>query len=134
MSVRACGRRQSATHHRLASLEEVVATNTVFVTRKEGLRSKSTSTTFPTRSAARRPPVRGACPALENKDDAELQRRREISARRGPRTRRRGIVMPLRGCIFKTFVQISYVKSAFIFTFSAKFVILIKLVLPNLRF
>ena len=61
-------------------------------------------------------------------------RRRDISARRGPRTRRRGIVMPLRGCIFKTFVQISYVKSAFIFTFSAKFVILIKLVLPNLRF
>ena len=53
MSVRACGRRQSATHHRLASLEEVVATNTVFVTRKEGLRSNSTSTTSPTRSAAR---------------------------------------------------------------------------------
>ena len=40
---------------------EVVTINTVFVTRKEGLRSKSTSTTFPTRSSARRRHVRGAC-------------------------------------------------------------------------
>ena len=32
---------------------EDVAINTVFVTRKEGLRSNSTSTTSPTRSAAR---------------------------------------------------------------------------------
>ena len=46
-------RRQSATNHWLASLDEVVAINTVFVTRKEGLRSNSTSTTSPTRSAAR---------------------------------------------------------------------------------
>ena len=81
---------------------EVVAINTVFVARKEGLRSNSTSTTFPTRSAARRPHVRGACPALENEDEAELTRRREISARRGPRTRRRGTVMPRRGYSFKT--------------------------------
>ena len=56
----------------LASLEGIVAINTVFVTRKEGLRSNPASTIFPTRSAARRPHVHGACPALEKEDDAEL--------------------------------------------------------------
>ena len=36
-------------------------------------------------------------------------RRRDISARRGLRTRRRGTVMPLRGYLFKTMSQSSYV-------------------------
>ena len=46
------------------SLEGVVTIFTVFVNRKEGPRSSSTSSIFSTRSAARRPHMRGACPAL----------------------------------------------------------------------
>ena len=36
-------------------------------------------------------------------------RKRKISARRGSRTRRRGTVMPMRGYLFKTMSQFSYV-------------------------
>ena len=89
------------------ALRGVATSIRVFVNRKEGPRSSPTSSIFSTRSAARRPHVHGACPALENEDEEELQRRREISARRGPRTRRRGTVTPLRGYFFKNnFVDI----------------------------
>ena len=65
---------------------------------------------FTTRCAARRPHVRGARSALGTEGGAQLPRRRVISARRGLRTRRRGTVKPLRGFLFKTISQISFVQ------------------------
>ena len=61
-------------------------------------------------------------------------RRRDISARRGPRTRRRGIVFPPRGCLFKQLCRYLMSNSAFTFTFSAKIVILMIWDKPHIHF
>ena len=74
----------------------------------EGPRSSATVANFKTRCAARRPFAR-CLPGPGNRRMWNCQKKREISARRGSRTRRRGSVMPLRGNLFKTILQFSYV-------------------------
>ena len=88
--------------------EEVVI-YAVFVTRMEGPCSSATVANFMTRCAARRPICAVFARPWQLKEVQNCQRKREISARRGSGTRRRGSVMPLRGNLFETLAQFSYV-------------------------
>ena len=75
----------------------------------EGPRSSATVANFKTRCAARRPICAVLARPWQPKEVQSCPKKREISARRGSRTRRRGSVMPLRGNLFKTMSQFSYV-------------------------
>ena len=75
----------------------------------EGPRSSATVANFKTRCAARRPICAVLARPWQSKEVQSCPKKREISARRGSRTRRRGSVMPLRGNLFKTMAQFSYV-------------------------
>ena len=67
----------------------------------EGPCSSATVANFMTRCAARRPICAVFALPWQLKEVQNCSRKREISARRGSRTRRGGTVMPLRGSPFK---------------------------------
>ena len=58
------------------------------------------NTTFKTRSAARRPHVRGACPALQTEEDAKLPKEERYLGKEGPEDEEERDSLPPEGLPF----------------------------------